>query len=270
MVTGFVRTDRTVTIGMEAGFIQGGVIMAYDYSMLFSSLNSSNFYGTSSASLDFTTLSTIKNGSYKKLLNAYYKKESGNTDKSQTDKSNVTGSSKEKINSAGVRDSAASVTDAVNALNKSSLWKKTEKTDESGNKTEEYDKDAIYKSVKSFVDSYNSLVDKTGDSSDTSVLRRASIMVNSTKANKNLLSKVGISIGTDNKLSIDEDEFKKSEMVTAKSLFSGVGSYGKNIQADASMIYGSAVADIAKLSGSTYGSTGAYQYNSFASFNRYL
>lgn len=95
-------------------------------------------------------------------------------------------------------------------------------------------------------------------------------MVNSTKANKNLLSQVGISIGTDNKLSIDEDEFKKSEMVTAKSLFSGVGSYGKNIQADASMIYGSAVADIAKLSGSTYGSTGAYQYNSLASFNRYL
>ena len=100
--------------------------MAYDYSMLFSSLNSSSSYGTSSPSLDLTTLSTIKNGSYKKLLNAYYKKESGSTDKTQTDKSNISGSSKEKINSASVRDSAASVTDAVSALNKSSLWKKTE------------------------------------------------------------------------------------------------------------------------------------------------
>ncbi len=37
-----------------------------------------------------------------------------------------------------------------------------------------------------------------------------------TKANSNMLSKVGITIGTDNKLSIDETSFKKADMNTVK------------------------------------------------------
>ena len=68
-----------------------------------------------------------------------------------------------------------------------------------------------------------------------------------------------------------EDAFKKADMSTVKSIFTGAGSYGKTVQANASMIYGSAVAQLARISGSsTYGSTGSYSYISSADFNKYL
>lgn len=243
--------------------------MAYDYSFLFSSMNSTG--STSSASFDYTTLSSIKNGSYKKLLNAYYKKQSTDGSASSSSVKGDKKSSVEKVNAASVRDKAADVSDSVDSINKASLWNRTEKTDESGNKTKEYNTDAIYKAVKTYVDDYNALVESTGNSNDNSVLRTAANMVNSTKANKDILAKVGISIGKDNKLSIDEDAFKKAEMTTVKSIFTGAGSYGRTVQANASMIYGSAVSQLARISGSsTYGSTGSYSYISSSDFNRYL
>lgn len=245
--------------------------MAYDYSFLFSSMSgTSNNYGISGFSLDYSTLSSIKNGSYKKLLNAYYEKEAGSTTGTSLSKTD-TDASKTKVNAACVRDQAAALNDSVTDLNKVSLWSKTEKTDESGKKTKEYNTDAIYKAVKEYADSYNSLVESAGNSSENSVLRTASNMVGATKANKDTLAKIGISIGKDNKLSIDEEVFKKSDMTTVKSLFTGSGSYGKNVQASASMMYGSAVAQLAKASGAaTYGSSGTYNYISMADFNRYL
>ncbi len=69
-------------------------------------------------------------------------------------------------------------------------------------------------------------------------------MVNYTKANKSVLASMGISIGADNKLSIDEKTFKGSSMAAVKSAFTGAGSYGKSVQASASMIYGSAAAGL--------------------------
>ncbi len=243
--------------------------MANDYSFLFSSMNSTG--STSSASFDYTTLSSIKNGSYKKLLNAYYKKQSTDGSASSSSVKGDKKSSVEKVNAASVRDQAADVSDSVDSINKASLWNRTEKTDESGNKTKEYNTDAIYKAVKTYVDDYNALVESTGNSNDNSVLRTAANMVNSTKVNKDILAKVGISIGKDNKLSIDEDAFKKAEMTTVKSIFTGAGSYGRTVQANASMIYGSAVSQLARISGSsTYGSTGSYSYISSSDFNRYL
>ncbi len=245
--------------------------MSYDYSSLFSSLStSSSSSSSSSLSIDYTTLNSIKNGSYKKLLNAYYNK-TDSTDSDSSSTSSTKTASATKTNAVSVRDNAADLTDSVSALNKSSLWAKVKKTDEDGKTTEEYDTDAIYKAVKSYVDNYNTMVSSTGNSSDNGVLRSAATAVSTTKANKDLLSQIGISIGTDNKLTIDEEKFKSSEMTTAKSLFYGSGSYGKSIQSNASMIYGSAVSQVAKLSGSnTYSSSGTYSYVSSYDYNKYL
>jgi hypothetical protein len=115
------------------------------------------------------------------------------------------------------------------------------------------------------------MISSTGNSSDNTVLRSASTAVSTTKANKNLLAEIGISIGSDNKLTIDEDDFKAANMTTVKSLFQGSGSYGKSIQSNTSMMYGAAVAQLAKASGSsTYSSSGSYSYISSADFNKYL
>jgi hypothetical protein len=221
-------------------------------------------------SLDYTTLASIKNGSYKKLLSAYYSKTDSSSDSSSSSTSS-TSTSQTKINAASVRDNAADLSDSIDALNKTSLWQKKEKTDDDGNKTTSYDTDAIYKAVKSYVDNYNTMISSTGNSSDNTVLRSASTAVSTTKANKNLLAEIGISIGSDNKLTIDEDDFKAADMTTVKSLFQGAGSYGKSIQSNTSMMYGAAVSQLAKASGSTtYSSTGSYSYISSADYSKYL
>ena len=252
-------------------------ISSYDsgsISALFSSLGNSGSTGFSpqSTGFDLGTYSSIRNGSYRKLLNAYYAKtgsdETGST--SKTDKTE-TPASKQKNNAATVRDAAQTLNDSVDALNKRSLWEKKRVTGEDGSTTEEYDKDAIYEAVSSFVEDYNALVDSTGSSSDHTVLRTAANMVNYTRANKEVLAEMGITIGKNNKLEINETTFKNSDMAGVKSAFYGAGSYAKRVAGSASMVYGAAVSQLAKLSTtSLYSNNGKFSYMTGSTFNRFL
>jgi flagellar capping protein FliD len=94
-------------------------------------------------------------------------------------------------------------------------------------------------------------------------------MQGSTNANKNLLQKVGITVGADGKLSLDEDTFKKADMGTAKSLFNGTGSYGWQVSAQASWIDFAATNEANKAN--TYNAKGGYgnNYSSGDIFNTY-
>lgn len=237
---------------------------------VFGNQNTNAFTG-----IDFSTLSSIRNGSYSKLLKAYYAKVDTSSSKTGSttsiQKEDAQDTAAQKLNGAAVRDEAADVVDAVSAFKKNALWEKKGVTDAEGNTKQEYDKDAIYKAVSQFVSDYNTLVESTGKSSDNSVLRTASSMVNYTKANKGLLQDIGITIGSDNKLSVNEKKFKDSNMTVAKSVFTGSGSYGQTISKNASAIYSSAVAQIAKLdSATTYSNTGRYSYVTGATYNQYL
>ncbi len=242
-----------------------------DYSMLFSSLNTSANNNTSLfGGIDLNTYSSIKSGSYKKLLNAYYAKEEEGTGATTASGENQT-VAQQKVNATTVRDEAATFNDAVDALNKNSLWNKVDVKGEDGTTSKDYDKDAIYDAVSAFVKSYNSLVDGTGNSSDESVLKSAANMVNYTKANKDLLAQIGISIGSDNKLTVDEDTFKGANMTVAKSVFTGAGSYAKSVSGNASMIYGHAVSQLAKLNTTNmYGSDGSYSYIPGSTYSSFL
>lgn len=237
-------------------------------SSLFSSMGTSNTSNNFMSGIDLSTMASIKNGSYKGLLKSYY---SDNANESVTQIAGSKDDSKTKTNAMSVRDSAAAVTDAVEELNDRKLWKKTEVKQEDGSTKSEYDRDAIYKSVSAFVKEYNVLVESTGNSDDKAVLRSASNMVNFTKANKDVLNSVGISIDKNNKLSIDEETFKASDMSSVKSIFSGAGSYANSVRSSASMIYGSAVAQVAKMSSTgLYSEGGSYSYISGSTYNRFL
>ena len=228
--------------------------------------------GYAFSGIDLSTLSSIRNGSYHKLLKSYYEKE--NSDGTTADKTNkkdtTADTASQKLNGAAVRDKAADVVDSVSDLKKMALWEKKSVTDKEGNTTKEYDTDAIYKAVSDFVSNYNSLVEKTGKSDDNSVLRNAS-MVSYTKANRSLLKSIGITIGSDNKLSVDAEKFKQSDMAVVKSTFTGSSSFGQTVSRSASSLYSSAVSQIAKLdSATTYSSTGSYSYVTSATYNKYL
>lgn len=242
-------------------------------STLFSSLNSSSGGTSLSYGIDFTTYNSIKNGSYSKLVKKYYSNQSSDKTDSKSGKNNTSkteSSSVEKNNATMTRDNAAALVDSSSELKKYSLWSKVDKTDKDGNTTKDYDTDKIAKAVSAFAKDYNSLVSSTGDSSSRSVLSSASNMVSYTKANADLLKKIGITVGSDNKLTVDEDKLKASDMAVVKSVFKDSGSFGQTISAKASTIYGNAVSQLSELSTkNSYTSSGLYSYTSGYTYNQY-
>ncbi len=214
----------------------------------------------------FSDWSMIKNGTYYKLAKAYYGKDS----KTSSKDSSVKESAEEKAEKTALTtaksnaDSLKKAADVLMKTDASSVFNMKEVTDkETGITKKEYDTDAIYKAVKNYVDSYNKVVEDTIDSDTVSVLRKTLNMVNNTKANTKLLEKMGITINEDNTLKLDEETFKKSNMLNVKSLFNGYNSLSDRV--------GSAAGDIVSLSTNvlkgmakgTYSSSG--NYNTMAS-----
>ena len=201
-----------------------------DYSYLFNNMQPTSTGGTFSLG-DYAA---IKNGSYKKLLKAYYAKQ-------DAEKSAI--SSDAIKNSSLVKSSADALKKSANALNNEALWEKKE----------DYDWDAITKAVKTFVDDYNSLVKLAGNSDSKDVLRNAVWMTGMTEANENLLSKAGITVGKGNQMELNEDVLKKVDIRTLKTLFTGHNSLADKIAIKANSISNAA----ARVSG-TYKSNGTY------------
>ncbi|MBE5927640.1 MAG: hypothetical protein E7270_11855 [Lachnospiraceae bacterium] len=78
-------------------------------------------------------------------------------------------------------------------------------------------------------------------------------MTGITESNENVLSKIGISIGKGNKMELDEEALKKSEIGTLKTLFTGHNSFASKVSMKANSISNAA----ARASG-TYKSNGTY------------
>lgn len=214
-----------------------------DYSYLFSSLNTSSSSSTASSSF-LIDYAMIKNGSYAKLMKAYYS-ETG----SSSEVSSIVNSSTSKDDTktiANVKSSTEELKESADAL--------LEKGSKSVFADEDMEK--IYTAVSAFVEDYNSVLDTMDDVNSTSILNRAKNMTQATTANSKLLSKVGITINSDNSLSIDKETFLKADVSTVKSLFNGNGSYAYRVSASASMMNYAAEQEADKAA--TYTSTGSY------------
>lgn len=214
--------------------------------------------------INLSDYASIKSGAYHKLLKAYY--ENVPDDDKKTDsssKKNTQTTQKEKVEElTRVENAADDVKDAADALltqGNKSVFHKVEKTGTDGKITLGYDTDAIYKAVDKFVSSYNTMIDRGGDSENERVLKTTLSAVQNTKKNEDALNSIGITIGSDNKLSIDADEFKAADMDTVKSLFNKTASFGYQTSANASML--SFYAERAASQASTYGANGTYTYN---------
>lgn len=196
----------------------------------------------------------IKNGSYGKLLKAYYKKQDEEkTVESESEKKQL---ALLKSNADGLKNSVLDLMDE-DLFEKKTIKTKDEKTGEVTEK-EDYDWDAITKAVKAFADNYNSVMKEAGDSDDKSVLRNATWLLEGTEANSKLLGNVGITIGTDNTLKVDEEALKKADISTLKLLFQGVNSYADKVVRKADQI-GKAALQGTGMSGSAYTNKADYE-----------
>jgi hypothetical protein len=232
-----------------------------DYSTLFS--GGAPYIDSGMGGVNVSDYAMIKNGSYGKLMKAYYAKQ-------DADKLSQAGDSSKMLTL--MRSSADSLKKSAEALGNASLYEKKKfkkKDEETGEETEveDYDWDAITKAVKSFVDNYNAVVEQAGNSETKNVLRNAAWMTSITEKAGNLLSKVGITVGKGNKLEFDEYVLKEKTALgksgikfdnisTLKSLFTGYGSFGSQISQKASAI--SSAAARTKGVDKTYNKNGAY------------
>ncbi|MGN1146106.1 MAG: hypothetical protein ACI4R5_06615, partial [Acetatifactor sp.] len=180
-----------------------------DISYLFSSLGSSTANVASSNFLG--EYASIKNGSYAKLMKAYYSKDSSDSVKSLAkdsakNKEVTSEEAKALIRVQSTTDALKESADALLVKGSKSVFEKKDitATDDNGveTTTKEYDTDAIYKAVNSFVTSYNQVINALNDVSNSTITNRATNMVNHSIANLKMLNKIGISINADSTLSL--------------------------------------------------------------------
>lgn len=193
----------------------------FNISSLFSGFNSNSTFG----SFNFGDYASIKNGSYGKLLKSYYTEQKKDTASAKKTTSTTTEKTKQEktVDSTGLtqmKKEADGLKTAAEALNKEDLWKQN---------NGEYDMDKITSAVKSFAKEYNDVIGQASKINTKDISQSIHYMSSMTNTMSKVLSKVGVTVGTDGKLSVDEDAMKKANVSSLKSLFSGTASYGSQM-----------------------------------------
>ena len=85
--------------------------------------------------------------------------------------------------------------------------------------TGEIDYDAAYTAAESFVKSYNDFVSGIGSSGDSTVSNKDTFVANMTNAYTKRLENVGISVGSDDTLSIDKEMFNSASASQLDRIF---------------------------------------------------
>lgn len=226
-----------------------------DYTGLFQSLSK-----TGVSNLNFLSdYASIKNGSYGKLMKAYYAKE-GATKKAASSivdnkKSNIATSK----DSAETLKSVESAADTLKSSADKLISKEKDNVFEKG-------KEDIYQAVNSFVNDYNKLIQENEKVASDSIANRVKTLTVMTDANSRMLSKVGITVNKDKTLSLDKEAFLNADETTIKSLFHDTPSYAYRVSAQASLIDYAANREATKAN--TYTGTGKYS-NNYATGNLY-
>lgn len=220
--------------------------------------NFSSFFGNSNSngfgSINFADYSLIKSGSYKKLMKSYYSpakeekvsKNDKTTKKKDTKDTDTTGLTKMKSEA-------------------DELKKTTESFDKDVFKAGSEDKDKLVSTVKKFASEYNDVLTQSSKVTSKDVVVQTGYMISMTKTMSNSLSKVGVAVAADGKLSVDEDTLKNADTKDVKALFSGSYSYVSQIEQKAS-----AISSAAFRSSSMYSSDGELSSTMSGMFNKWI
>ena len=210
-----------------------------DYSSLFNSLPKTSESSGGGLTNLATEYNSIRSGSYGKLLSAYYKKM--NSGDSATE-----AMQKETANRQLVGGNASSLKSAAKTLSKIDF-----------SDTSDAGKEKSLKAIKDFVSSYNSVIDTADDVNSKSILRNAVWMTNITSKSAGLLNELGISVGKDNKLTLDETKWGNAHNSTKAALFNGRQGFAEKMVYKASQMTNSS-AEKASFTASAYKDNGDY------------
>ncbi|MGN1206472.1 MAG: hypothetical protein ACI4SQ_05740 [Eubacterium sp.] len=199
------------------------------------SISSGSFLSAS----NFGDLSLMRNGVYTKMLKSYYAKNTDRTDKSGSSTKKDT-TSDDYLNSISDKVSKlqTSTSDQVLSGIKSGADKMKKAADAvTGIDFDNASGDAIYSKVKDLVSTYNSLVSQTGKSDLVSISQSRTWMVNDTKAHEAQWNKIGITIGEDQTLSIDEKKLKEASASDIQNFLGDKSGYAARLSTKASGFY---------------------------------
>ncbi len=191
--------------------------------------------GNSMGSFDFSNYAAIKNGSYGKLVKSYYAGTTKDieTQKAQTAKTSNTVKAKEttEVDKSGltqIKKDADQLKASTEVLGKEDLWKKTDGKE---------DTEKITSAVKDFANNYNKVVEQSSKVNSKEIAQDMKNMTGMTETFSKVLGKIGINVGSDGKMTVDEEALKKADTSMIKSLFNGNGTYGSQIADKANSIY---------------------------------
>lgn len=237
-----------------------------DYSYLFSSLNNSQNKSGSSTDLFNINLSdyaSIKNGSYGKLLKAYYAE--GIDTSSKATSSVGKGSVNDKTEEAK-KQTLGEIKKEADELTASAagLMERGSKSVFKNN-----DMEKVYESVDRLVKDYNALVEKTEDVKSSNVIKAANKLSDVMEGYEEQLKDLGITMNEDKQLTIDKKTFLSADIEKAKDLFNGQSSLSYLVSMRASSVSNTAHSE--SNATSLYTSNGNYASSMVGSvINGYL
>lgn len=204
-------------------------------SYLFQGLSSS---GGGTSNLNFLSdYASIKNGSYGKLMKAYYgtgqssgatsgsaKRSSKNIlEKLEAEKRNPKVSKDVQQANSDLTAGLSNMKSSLSALQNNNTYTDTENGQSAADK--------VVSAVKTFVSDYNSVVTAAKGSTLTNKTAYVANMMSSTAANSGKLSEIGVKVNTNGTLTIDEAKLKTADLSKVQELFSAddIMSYGSKL-----------------------------------------
>lgn len=230
------------------------------YSSLFSGMMGGSSTGSASMSNLLADYTSIKNGSYGKLMKSYY----GSVKNSGTASTGTKSSSnnvlekilEEKKNpkiSKDVQEANANLTAGLSSMKNSVSALQSDAT-YTDTKNGQSAADKVVSAMKAYVADYNNVVNAAKGSTLTGKTAYVANMMSSTSKNADKLSEIGITINSRGTLEINEAKLKTADISKVQELFST-----KDI-----MSYGSMIASRLKFAGaaaSTNAATGSTDTN---------
>lgn len=211
--------------------------------------------GMSSLYSNLGQYNTIQKGVYKKLLTAYFR--TASDDDTKDDKKN---SIKSMVSSAD-KSAYSKTTKYASAL---SLASQELLVSRDGDLYDEGNEEELVSKVKTFVSSYNTVLADAKKSDSTTVRNLATGMENTAASYAKKLETIGITVNSDNTLSVDTDKLKNADKLTVKNVLGSHSSFTGSTMKLASQIGSTATAAVNGFS--TYSSYGTYASPSIGSY----
>ena len=208
--------------------------MKQDNSYLFQGLSSS---GGDAGNLNFISdYASIKNGSYGKLMKAYYggagssySASSGTKAKTNNVLDKILEEKKNPKVSKETQEANSNLTSGISSLKNTVTTLQNDKTYTTSDGTSAADK--VSSAIKNFVSQYNDVVSNAKNSTLAGKTSHVAGMMRSSQVNADKLAEIGITINGDGTLQLNEGRLKSTDISKVQELFSkdDITSYGSTV-----------------------------------------